>query len=764
MLSDRASWLLLSVLWEVTWKGSLLVGLAAGSAWILRRRGSAALRHLVWVLAVVGVLLLPVLSVRLPGWHVLPRWGSGRSPAVSEASSLPRPVRATRLRDGPPAPSGVALDSSSMPEVGLEVDLDASVGAPSVQETERRGRGHAGLWLCVVWLSGALLVFLRLPLGLLKLRALSRDCEVTEGTEWEALLGDLARAVGFGGNVRVLRSRRDVMPMAWGLFRRTILLPTCSDAWPASRRRAVLCHELAHAKRRDGLSHLVVHVCCGLYWFHPLVWFAAHRVAEERERACDDIVLMAGAEAADYAELILEAAARLLCAPAASPAVPMARRLGLEKRLCAIVDVERNRQPLGWMQRLAVPVAALFLTLPLAVLRAADPPPAPAVPAGGQATEQPAEPAGRLTNSIGMQFILVRVGKLTVPDERTGGTRQLDVERPFYLGVFEVTQEQWQKVMGANPSKYRGLARPVEMVSWLDCVEFCKKLSALDGRSYRLPKSAEWEYACRAGSKAAYCFGDDESELGDYAWYGANSGEGVDEKGRAVNGTTHPVGGKKPNAWGFHDMHGNVYEWFADEYRPSAQAHQRRAERTGQTENSTWRVFGGGSYFFAAKGSQCSFRTFYPQENVSQGLGFRVAFTVGKPAGRAEDGRSEPRRGLAGVWRGTAVDRPGGGTSRDTAVIEISESPDGRPTAIRVRGEFADGGEELVTGPINLKRGKLTFRMTAQDGPVLVWLGTHAVASDRLVGEAIPTPENEVGDFRDIVLTRAGNEAGEARE
>ena len=758
-MSDRASWVLLSILWDVTWKGSLLVGLAAGVAWVLRRRGSAALRHLVWALCVVGLLLLPVLSVGLPGWRVLPRWGPGRRPAVPEARSLVRRVPAVQLRGNPSPVSPMVLERSVRSGVPAGGNMDSLAAPPLAQQVGGGGHRPAGVWLCAAWLLGALLVLLRLPIGSLKLRLLSRASEVVDGTQCSALLDDLARSLDFRGAFRVLRSRRDVMPMAWGLFRPTILLPACSATWPEERRRAVLCHELAHAKRRDGLSHFITHVCCALYWFHPLVWFAAHRLAEERERACDDLVLAAGAEAENYADLILATASELLHGPAASPAIPMARRLGLEKRLSAIVDTDRNREPLGLLQRLVVPVVALCLAVPLAVLRAAEPPPAPAAPAGGRATEK-SEPANRVTNGIGVQFILVRPGDLTVPDRLNGGTRELRVERPFYLGAFEVTQEQWKEVMGAEPSVYEGPGRPVEMVSWVDCVEFCKRLSALDGRSYRLPTSAEWEYACRAGSTAAYCFGDDAGDLGGYAWYAANSGDGIDTNGRPVNGTTHPVGGKKPNAWGFHDMHGNVREWCQDEGTPSARglAHRKKLAEEGVPFPGSWRLMGGGCYAFPSSDCWCYHWQPYPDIDNSFVLGLRVVLVAGKPSGRAEVNEAEPDRGVAGVWRGVAADKPGGGTSRDTAGIEISESPDGRPTAIRVRGELAAGGEQVVSGPINLKRGKLTFRMTARDGPVLVWLSIHAMASNRLVGEVIPTPENEVGDFRDIVLTRTGNE------
>lgn len=120
----------------------------------------------------------------------------------------------------------------------------------------------------------------------------------------------------------------------------------------------------------------------------------------------------------------------------------------------------------------------------------------------------------------------------------------------FWMGKYQVTQAQWKAVMGDNPSHFKGDKLPVEKVSWDEVQEFCKKLSELTGKEYRLPTEDEWEYACRAGSTGQYCFGDDKKMLGEYAWYDENS-----------EGTTHPVGQKKPNAWGLYDMHGNVLEW-----------------------------------------------------------------------------------------------------------------------------------------------------------------------------------------------------------
>jgi formylglycine-generating enzyme required for sulfatase activity len=177
-------------------------------------------------------------------------------------------------------------------------------------------------------------------------------------------------------------------------------------------------------------------------------------------------------------------------------------------------------------------------------------------------------------NSIGMKFVQIPNGTFTMgspptelgrfPDETL---HDVTITQDFYLGVFEVTVEQFSRVMGEDAeSHYRIKMRgdlpeqPVRYVSFELATEFCRRLSELPaeknaGRVYRLPTEAEWEYACRAGSTTAYVYGDSKSSLGDYAWFNENS-----------VGVSHPVGQKRPNAWGLYDMHGNVWECCSDWY------------------------------------------------------------------------------------------------------------------------------------------------------------------------------------------------------
>ena len=164
-----------------------------------------------------------------------------------------------------------------------------------------------------------------------------------------------------------------------------------------------------------------------------------------------------------------------------------------------------------------------------------------------------------ITNSIGMEFVLIPAGTFTMGSD-TGETderpaHQVKISRPFYLGKYEVTQEQWQAVMGTNPSLFQGdPKRPVEQVAWQDAQEFIRRLNAKENvKIYRLPTEAEWEYAARAGTTTTYSFGNDVSQLRQYGWYADNAAK-----------QTHPVGQLQPNPWGLYDMHGNVWEWVLD--------------------------------------------------------------------------------------------------------------------------------------------------------------------------------------------------------
>ena len=226
-----------------------------------------------------------------------------------------------------------------------------------------------------------------------------------------------------------------------------------------------------------------------------------------------------------------------------------------------------------------------------------------------------------LGNGVTMKLVLIPAGKFMMGEGND--KHEVAISNPFYVGVTEVTQAQYEAVMGTNPSKFNGATNPVEEVSWNDATEFCKKLSEKTRQAVRLPTEAEWEYACRAGTATAFSFGDADSALGDYAWYKANSGS----KTRPL-GQTQPVGQKKPNAWGLYDMHGNVWERCADwrgDY-PNGAVTDPQGPASG-----TYRVLRSGSWSsnpdFCCSASRSSLPPDYRNGNV----GFRVVMSVSAP-------------------------------------------------------------------------------------------------------------------------------------
>lgn len=183
----------------------------------------------------------------------------------------------------------------------------------------------------------------------------------------------------------------------------------------------------------------------------------------------------------------------------------------------------------------------------------------------------------------------------------------------FWIGKYQVTQAQYRKVTGMNPSFFKGGNYPVVWVSWNEAMEFCERLSVNTGKRFFLPTEAQWEYACRAGSKTWYCFGHDEALLKKYAWYNKNS-----------DGSTHPVGKKKPNAWGLYDMHGNVCEWCLDWYDKNYFMRPLSMRNPFGPNFGTFRVYRGGSSFRDAKLCRSAHRSGRAPSDRDTDLGFRV--------------------------------------------------------------------------------------------------------------------------------------------
>jgi sulfatase modifying factor 1 len=215
-----------------------------------------------------------------------------------------------------------------------------------------------------------------------------------------------------------------------------------------------------------------------------------------------------------------------------------------------------------------------------------------------------------MENSIGQTFTLIQSGTFLMgsPASEKGSytnetQHQVTLTKSFFMGTTVVTQGQWKKVMGTEPWKGEAYVQegddyPAVYVSWHDAVKFCEKLSDMEGETYRLPTEAEWEYACRAGSKTAFSFRDDKQELDQYAWFCENAWD-IDEK------YAHRVSQKLPNAWGLYDMHGNVWEWCHDWYGDYSST--PLTDPQGPSSGSS-RVLRGGSWYFVPLYVRCAFR------------------------------------------------------------------------------------------------------------------------------------------------------------
>ncbi len=241
-----------------------------------------------------------------------------------------------------------------------------------------------------------------------------------------------------------------------------------------------------------------------------------------------------------------------------------------------------------------------------------------------------------IVNSIGMKLKLLPPGVFRIGRIDPHGGEELQREhgvgsllphkvtltKAFAIGVYQVTQSEFQHVMGMNPSLFIGTQNPVERISWNDAVRFCRKLSAKQDerrakRIYRLPTEAEWEYACRAGTTTTFGFGKagDAIDVDDYLWHGNNS-----------NGTTHPVGLKKANAWGLYDMHGNVSEWCADRCSKSL-VEDSEIDPQGPKKGD-WRVMRGGAFLYHVTECHSFARNGGNPTEVDANVGFRVACDV----------------------------------------------------------------------------------------------------------------------------------------
>jgi beta-lactamase regulating signal transducer with metallopeptidase domain len=336
-------------------KASVLVATAAGVYAVLRRTGSAATRHLLCTVALVGLLALPLLSAVGPTWTIAIPSG----PAISASAAVPTVV------DSPaPAEDAARLSDLNGPDSGARDLLSSASPVPGAVAPQPRFSWRAAA--VIVYAIGVIALLLHMVIERIAVARLVRRADAVTDFEWRRLLHELAESLGVDGTVRLLRSREQSMPMAFGIRTRSILLPAIADTWDEDRRRAVLLHELAHVARHDCLSQAIAAIACAVYWVHPGAWWMGRRLRVERELACDDRVIEAGTAARDYAGHLLELAYSLGGHRAPALVVTMARPNQLEGRMLAILDDRRNRAIPGRQHRLAATAIAAAIIVPLA--------------------------------------------------------------------------------------------------------------------------------------------------------------------------------------------------------------------------------------------------------------------------------------------------------------------------------------------------------------------------------------------------------------
>lgn len=337
-------------------KGLVLLALTS-LATICMRRASASARHLVWALALAGLLVLPVLSVAVPKWRlaILP----GETAPVAETPPAGNVAEAVPVATPNDVPQSAATTPPAPVRRPRDVPAEESGAHPPA-------RHPLAPWLLATWALGALSVLTPLLGGWISVMRLTRQSPVINTPALRALAEALCGGLRVRQAVRLHRSGPGTMPMTAGVLRPAVFLPPDAAEWPEDKLRAVLLHELGHVKRRDCLTHALGRAALALHWINPLAWLALRRLRVERERACDDLVLTAGERPTDYADHLLDIVrtthTRRL---AASAAITMARKGQFEGRLLAVLDHARNRR--GVTLRVAGASLAIAFALTLAV-------------------------------------------------------------------------------------------------------------------------------------------------------------------------------------------------------------------------------------------------------------------------------------------------------------------------------------------------------------------------------------------------------------
>jgi TonB family protein len=339
----------LALLFDAALKGTSVLMLCGVSV-LIRRRASAAARHLVWSLGLGATLALPLFSLMLPAWSV---------PVISRF------------------PAGAAGERTVDKEHRTVVVLKSRVNTvPNVSPSPAPADGgvypYAALWILSIWAAGSWLLAVRLAVGENRVRRIAKSSRPYETRQAKGTLEKLCSFFRLSRAVQLRTSAEIAVSFTRGSLHPVILLPAEAPHWSREQLEWVLAHELAHVRRNDWLTQMTAQLACAVFWFHPLVWLAASAMRKERERACDDMVLSLGHPAADYAEFLLALSRSLRPRNDAwSTSVALAQSSQLEVRMKALLDPQLNHKPVARSRAFLITALAALLLLPVAAMRVA---------------------------------------------------------------------------------------------------------------------------------------------------------------------------------------------------------------------------------------------------------------------------------------------------------------------------------------------------------------------------------------------------------
>ena len=522
--------------------------LAIASAVILALpKLSAAARYWIWLTALCALPLLPLSNAFLPSVTIFDI--SSEAEVESTASVVPPAVDlVAELPEAKPSTLSAEVSEAHHETAGTIDELAAveKVAPVAISQPDTGSeKSVTAQWswshsVGLLYGLGVGTLLIPLILGLRSLRRLrqgARQLGTDLAERVEASVESLSAREKTGA-LKILVSDEITIPLTWGTINPVILLPEQAESWSAERLEVVLSHELAHIQRRDFATGIVASLLRAAFWFQPMAWFAHRKLRVEREIACDDLVLRGeSSTATDYAQhlsdVVRGADDRLLVA-----GIAMARPSEIVGRVRAILDSARNRAGISRRAKQRTTLLALVVLAPLAFVRCTG-------EKNGTAGDEFETGNGIVMKEIDPKGITLEIDgeEVEVPE----------VSAPFHMAIHEVTQSEFQEVLGHNPSSTKAAHLPVDRVTRTEAASFCKVLTERDraagvlpkGKIYRLPTRREWLIA---GIPSGLVRKGDSLEA--IAWHQGNSA-----------GLLHPVGAKEANAYGLHDMVGNAAEW-----------------------------------------------------------------------------------------------------------------------------------------------------------------------------------------------------------